>query len=353
MNETISIENDGSTKKDDNKTSDTTTANPTEGDGNGNIHIDSSKTSELSTNESNDEIVNDISESMTSLSIVIVNDVSTTNNKNKTSNTTNINPTESDESENSNKNTSKTSKLGSNESSNENVNENSGSKTDLSVAIDKDVFTTNNNNKISNTTKIYPTEGDESESSHKNTSKTSKLGTNESSNEKVNGNCGSKTDLSVVIEKDVSTTNNNNKTSNTTNIYPTEGDESKSSNKNTSKTSKLGTNESSNEKVNEHASKTDSIRTKDTTNNTDLVIESDEEKYCESSSEDTLGLNLLQSIIDSKKKSVPSHNSKGKIYEDDNIGNYLVGLSDKEESIHTTTSNKNDIVERIPTLHQH
>ena len=63
--------------------------------------------------------------------------------------------------------------------------------------------------------------------------KNSELGTNESSNEKVNGNCGSKTDLSVIIEKDVSTTNNNNKTSNTTNIYSTEGDESESSNKNT------------------------------------------------------------------------------------------------------------------------
>ena len=98
MNETIGIENDGSTANNNNKTSNTTTTNPTEGDGNGNSHIDSSKTSELGTNESSNEKVNDISDSMTSLSIVIENDVSTTNNNNKTSNTTNINPTESDES---------------------------------------------------------------------------------------------------------------------------------------------------------------------------------------------------------------------------------------------------------------
>ena len=43
-----------------------------------------------------------------------------------------------------------------------------------------------------------------------------------------------------------------------------------------------------------------------------------------------------------------------KIYEDDNIGNYSVSSSDKEESIHTTTSNKNDVVEKdtsiAPTL---
>ena len=49
--------------------------------------------------------VNDISESMTSLSIVIENDLSTTNNNNKTSKNTNIYPTEGDESESSHKNT--------------------------------------------------------------------------------------------------------------------------------------------------------------------------------------------------------------------------------------------------------
>ena len=96
------------------------------------------------------------------------------------------------------------------------------------------------------------------------------------------------------------------------------------------------------------------ICTDDTTNNNNLVIESDEGENGESSSEDTLWLNLLQSVIDSKKKSLPSHNSKGKIYEDDNIGNYSVSSSDKEESIHTTTSNKNDVVEKdtsiAPTL---
>ena len=65
VNETIGIENDGSTANDNNKISNTTTKNPTEGDGNECSHIDSSNISELCTNESNNEKENDISESMT------------------------------------------------------------------------------------------------------------------------------------------------------------------------------------------------------------------------------------------------------------------------------------------------
>ena len=63
VNETIGIENDGSTSNDNNKPSNTTTTNPTECDGNVNSHIDTAKTSELWTNESSNEKVNDISAS--------------------------------------------------------------------------------------------------------------------------------------------------------------------------------------------------------------------------------------------------------------------------------------------------
>ena len=47
------------------------------------------------------------------------------------------------------------------------MNENSGSMTSLSIVIENDSSTTNNNNKSSDTTTINPTEGDDSENSHK------------------------------------------------------------------------------------------------------------------------------------------------------------------------------------------
>ena len=66
---------------------------------------------------------------------------------------------------------------------------------------------------------------------------------------------------------------------------------------------------------------------------------------------------MLQSIIASKKKSVPSNKYKEKIDEDDNIGNSSVDSSDKEEFVHSTTSNKNDVVDKetiiTPTLPPH
>ena len=116
----------------------------------------------------------------------------------------------------------------------------------------------------------------------------------------------SKTDLSILIENNTFTANDNNKRSNTTTINQIEGNGNKNGDIDASKPSQLCTNESSDKKGIKDTSITPAICMDHTPNSKDLVNE------------------------------FPSHESEEKIDvdKDNNIGNSSVGSSDKDPYYH-------------------